>query len=600
MPTNGDLISGRYEIIKKIASGGMADIYLGQDIKLKRKVAIKILSENFSNNKSFVARFKREAQILARLNHQNIVSVYDWGNFDGYYFICMEYIEGLSLKEIIERKGIINPRLAAKYAIGICGALEVAHSNNLIHRDIKPQNILITKENIVKVTDFGIAKSVVDDATKTINIIGTASYISPEQASGKNIDCRTDIYSVGVVLYEMLTADIPFRGENSIEISLKHINEKPVKPSALVDSIMPDIERIVLHCLEKNPENRYPSISNLKKDLQNFLYNKKLLIYKHKEKKRIKNSILRPIFKGFNILNVITFIIILALVFLTIFYSVKYYNLKGPKPVTVPSMENIDYQKALKLAGYMDLNLVRSREEYSQELEKNVIIDQEPEEGNKVYGGTDIKVVVSKGPEKETIKMPNLIGLDLEYARSIVEKEDIKIGEIEEKYSDYSKNIIIGQNPEFNQEVEANSKIDVIISLGSEKITIPNIVGADYLYAKSHLQSLSLSINYEPVFNNNYPAGTIVEIIPAPGSEIEKNTVVNIKVSTSQEMVILPDLRQVDLNRAISMLDSLGIKYITRNIEASYSVQKGLVLEQFPEAGKYVLPESEVILFVGS
>ena len=241
------LISNRYRIIKKIASGGMADVYLSTDLKLDRLVAIKILSANYASDKIFVARFKREAQILAKLNDPNIVAVHDWGEFDSSYFICMEYIKGQSLREIIDKKGVVNPKIVVNYAIQICSALELAHRNDLIHRDIKPQNILITPEGVVKITDFGIAKSLNTDITKTLNIIGTAHYISPEQAQGRILDCRTDIYSLGIVMYEMLTADVPFRGESSIDISLKHISDTPVKPSKLISSIPIKLEKIVIN-----------------------------------------------------------------------------------------------------------------------------------------------------------------------------------------------------------------------------------------------------------------------------------------------------------------------------------------------------------------
>ncbi|MHB1346111.1 MAG: protein kinase domain-containing protein [Candidatus Humimicrobiaceae bacterium] len=220
----GSIIADRYKIISKLGSGGTADVFLAQDIKLNRAVAIKILAKTYSFEKNFVARFKKEAQILARLNHPNIVAIYDWGQYENSYFICMEYVEGQSLQEIIDKHGILSPKTTAKYAIQICNALEVAHNNNLIHRDIKPQNIIVTTDGIVKITDFGIAKSLIEDNTKTINIMGTSYYISPEQAQGKILSYSTDIYSLGIVMYEMLTADLPFRGENAIEISLKHIN----------------------------------------------------------------------------------------------------------------------------------------------------------------------------------------------------------------------------------------------------------------------------------------------------------------------------------------------------------------------------------------
>jgi len=194
----GNIIADRYKIINKIGSGGTADVYLAWDGKLNRYVAIKILSKTYASEKNFVARFKKEAQILARLNDPNIVAIYDWGQYDNSYFICMEYVEGQSLEEIIDKQGIISPEVTARYAIQICSALEVAHKNNLIHRDIKPQNIIVTPDGTVKITDFGIAKSLIEDNTKTINILGTVYYISPEQAQGKILSYSTDIYSLGV------------------------------------------------------------------------------------------------------------------------------------------------------------------------------------------------------------------------------------------------------------------------------------------------------------------------------------------------------------------------------------------------------------------
>ena len=210
------IIAQRYELISKIGSGGTSDVYLAQDIKLNRRVAIKILAKTYSFEKNFVARFKKEAQILARLNHPNIVAIYDWGQYEDSYFICMEYAEGQSLEEIINKQGILSPLTTAKFAIQICNALEAAHDHDLIHRDIKPQNIIVTADGIVKITDFGIAKSLIEDNTKTINILGTSYYISPEQAQGKILSCSTDIYSLGIVMYEMITADLPFRGENQL------------------------------------------------------------------------------------------------------------------------------------------------------------------------------------------------------------------------------------------------------------------------------------------------------------------------------------------------------------------------------------------------
>jgi serine/threonine protein kinase len=253
----GTRIFDRYEILSKIDSGGMAEVYLGQDLQQDKKVAIKILHESYSANKNFIARFQKEAQILIKLDNPNIVSVYDWGHSGNLYFIVMEYVSGESLNKLIERNGHLSPRQAATIAARVCDALAAAHAGNLIHRDIKPQNIIISDNDVVKLTDFGIAKIVADDLTKTMSILGTSHYVSPEQAQGKVLDYRSDIYSLGIVMYEMLTGDVPFRGGSSIDISLRHISEKPVLPSKILPGIPKKIEKIILQCLEKLPDMRY-------------------------------------------------------------------------------------------------------------------------------------------------------------------------------------------------------------------------------------------------------------------------------------------------------------------------------------------------------
>lgn len=356
----GSLIINRYKIVEKIASGGMGDVYLGMDIKLNRKAAIKILQENYASNKNFVIKFKSEAQILARLNSPNIVTIYDWGEFKNLYFIAMEYIEGESLKDIINKKGALNPRTVANYSIQICNALEIAHDNNLIHRDIKSQNIIVTPQGKIKVTDFGIAKYLADDVTRTINILGTAHYISPEQAQGKVLDWKTDIYSLGIVMYEMLTADVPFRGGSSIDISLRHISEKPALPSKFIDNIPIKLEKIVMKCLEKNPASRYSNITELKYDLQNYLEDKPLIIdgnlYNIKTKRDFHITGKKVWLLFYYILS---FFLIIIFLLLFIIYNNKYNSLNMEKNYTiVPPIENVNVESAKKILSTLNLNLI--------------------------------------------------------------------------------------------------------------------------------------------------------------------------------------------------------------------------------------------------
>ncbi|MFZ3387104.1 MAG: PASTA domain-containing protein [Candidatus Hydromicrobium sp.] len=599
------LISQRYRIIKKIASGGMADIFLGDDLKLNRKVAVKILSANHASDRNFVARFKSEAQILARLNHPNIVQVYDWGEFNSSYFICMEYVEGKSLKEIIEKKGPLPPETVTDYAIQISSALLMAHKNNLIHRDIKPQNILVTPEGKVKVADFGIAKSLTVDVTKTLNIIGTAHYISPEQAKGEVLDHRTDIYSLGIVLYEMLTADVPFRGGNSIDISLKHIYEKPLKPSELMENIPDKLEKIIMHCLEKNPLARYPTVRELIGDLQKYETGKPLSFSTKGQNLNRTGVFIKKIRPHLATIIMAAFMIVFLVLF--IFYSYKYYNDKtaGHAMVSVPPVENIPAENAKEILSLFNLNLIITDEIYSSETPEGFITEQTPEPGKNIPAGSDIEVIISRGPEITYILTPNLAGLSQEDASGILEDLGLVMGNTSEEYSStFKENLIMDQKPEFNEKIKPGGSVNLTVSRGEETILIPNIIGLDYIYASNYLKSLGLVVKSSkaPITEAGITSepGIIINVIPSPGSEVGVNSVVELIISTNEPLVLVPDLMQLGLEQAINVLDSSDINYEISYISTDYSAQEGTVLGQYPEAGTYISPGSSVILFIGS
>ncbi len=607
MPDNdfkqNKLISRRYRIIKKIASGGMADVFLGDDLKLNRKVAIKILAANYAGDKNFVARFKSEAQILARLNHPNIVQVYDWGEFNSSYFICMEYVEGESLKEIIEKKGPMPPETVVDYAIQISNALLMAHKNNLIHRDIKPQNILVTTEGKVKVTDFGIAKSLATDITKTLNIMGTVHYISPEQARGEILDHRTDIYSMGIVLYEMLTADVPFRGGSSIDISLKHINERPLKPSELMENIPEKLEKIIMHCLEKNPMDRYPTVRELTGDLQKYGTDKPLSFIIKRQKQNRAGAFAEKVKSHKASVIMAAFMV----VFLTLFivYSYKYYNGETAAHSTtpVPAIENIPAENAQAILSLFDLNLVVKNEIYHSEVPEGFIIEQTPEPGENIPAGSNIEVTTSKGPEITNILTPNLVGLNQEEALQALENYGLLRGSISREYSStFKENYIISQDPEFNEKIEPGGSVNLTVSKGEETILIPNIIGLDYIYASNYLKSLGLVVKSSkaPVTDSINEPGKIIEVVPAPGSRAAVNSMVELVISTNEPLILIPDLMRIDLEQAINELDSREINYEISYVSTDYSVQVGTVLGQNPEAETYISPDSSVILFIGS
>ncbi|MHB1335225.1 MAG: Stk1 family PASTA domain-containing Ser/Thr kinase [Candidatus Humimicrobiaceae bacterium] len=632
------IIAERYKLISKIGSGGTADVYLAQDIKLNRSVAIKILAKTYSFEKNFVARFKKEAQILARLNHPNIVAIYDWGQYENSYFICMEYVEGQSLEEIIDKQGILSPIITAKYSIQICNALEVAHNNNLIHRDIKPQNIIVTPDGIVKITDFGIAKSLIEDNTKTINILGTSYYISPEQAQGKILSYSTDIYSLGIVMYEMLTADLPFRGENAIEISLKHINERPLRPSIIVNNIPVQIEKIILHCLKKNPNNRYGNVSVLKADLQNFLEKKPLFIEKMQEngnnvykkplinkiiffKKEPKYSEKKYSFSGEDApetsseknkkVSRLSFIINLSIayfltaVFLTLFilFAVNYSNTKTIiNLTTVPEVEKMFYDNASRALESSGLIIEKESDAFSSDVPVDYIISQNPQPGFRIIKGSKVKVVVSRGIETNNIvKTPNIIGLNYEEAKKIINEAGLKISErSNEPSSIFDTGIVISQDPLPGNELKRNDGVKIKVSSGKNILIIPDVVGYDYSFVVSQLESMGLHVvlNKEP--DMQLMPGKVIRISPEAGTEVNEGDLVNIYIATTEQMIQMPDVTQMSTEKAVSILQGLNISFDISNVAASYDIQKNLVISQLPAPGTFISIGEKVLLIVGN
>ncbi len=587
-------------ILEKIASGGMADIYLGEDLKLKRKVAVKILSRNYAGDRNFVARFKSEAQVLAKLKHPNIVDIYDWGKFDDSYFIIMEYVDGMSLKELIDRKGFLDPNASVHILIQICEALSFAHNNNLIHRDIKPQNILIATEKKVKVTDFGIAKSLNTDITMTLNIVGTAQYLSPEQARGSILDNRTDIYSLGVVFYEMLTGDTPFRGDTSVDISLKHISEKPVKPSSLIADIPVKLEKIVMTCLEKDPDRRYEDINDLKIDLNNYLEGRPVLLVKGgKDRKRI-NVFSRWISKNAMTATAAVISIIFFALFLT--YAILFYG-KEPviaEEIKIPPIHNMHIDSALQLLSFFDLDMEITDEIYSDIVQENYVIDQDPAPNSIAAPDRTVKVIVSMGSKDLTFPIPDLIGLGLREALGILEDMGLKTGYISEEYSEeFTDDLIIKQDPSFGGQTTVGESVDIIIS--SQTVIIPNIIGLDYIYASNHLQSMGINViaSKTPLTEEISQPGFVVSVMPQAGTSIKAGSTVELKISTSELLNEIPDIIGLDLGQAMEKLELLDIGIVLSYVETDYSFQQGEVINQLPLPGHYIPLDSSVVLFIG-
>jgi serine/threonine protein kinase len=617
----GTRIFDRYEILSKIDSGGMAEVYLGQDLQQDKKVAIKILHESYSANKNFIARFQKEAQILIKLDNPNIVSVYDWGHSGNLYFIVMEYVSGESLNKLIERNGHLSPRQAATIAARVCDALAAAHAGNLIHRDIKPQNIIISDNDVVKLTDFGIAKIVADDLTKTMSILGTSHYVSPEQAQGKVLDYRSDIYSLGIVMYEMLTGDVPFRGGSSIDISLRHISEKPVLPSKILPGIPKKIEKIILQCLEKLPDMRYQDIKALKTDLNNFLEDRPLtedgllkngkskiktgrsdIDLSHADKSFEKYYAKTKRLKTF-LLSLIGAVFILFVVFLTLYLSSES-DLRGyiDKSIItkVPPVESLSLEEAKKIISAESLVLEIDKTQFSENIETDHIISQNPAFDTEIKSGGTVFVTLSKGMEFTYVAIPNLTGFDKNSAINALKEAGLKTGIISEDFNDYFANgTVVSQSPATGEKVKSGNVVNLDLSKGREKITLPDLQGYDYSSAKSELESLGLNIKIEKQTSDVLSPGTVIAMSPAGGSGVNKNDIIILTISTKEQTIMVPNLVLMDFAQAEALLTAQNIGYEVSYITVNYSIQKNSVVSQFPEAGGTISILEKMIVFVG-
>ena len=507
----GKVIGGRYEIIEKLGEGGMANVYKAKCKILKRFTTIKILKQELTNDEEFVRKFKDEAMEVAKLSDNNIVKVYDIGVEDNLHYIVMEYIDGKTLKEYISEKGVLSIKEALDFSIQICNGLVIAHDIELIHRDIKSQNILVSNHGNIKVTDFGIAKSS-DSATITNSgkILGSAYYISPEQARGNFVDCRSDIYSFGVVMYEMFTGRLPFTHGTPVNVALQHIQVDPVEPMDIVKKLPIGINNLIIKCLQKNPALRYQNSKELRDDLKALQNNKKHFVTRCNmlDKTTVMSAVTPPIptkLKKNNVFRNIVIVLLLILAIIVLIMSFKFSGLVGKfsADISVPSFlgkTGVQYERELeelglnyKISGYVE-----------SDLEKNFVVDTYPKEGTIVKKGDTIKIVLSDGVE--LVDVPNIVNMTLDKARLVLQREGLTIGNIEERFSDvYERGVIMIQNPSQTSKIGKNETISVVISRGSETelVVVPQFVGKDIVEAQNLAVLNGINIKLKSVDTTN-------------------------------------------------------------------------------------------------
>jgi len=535
----GTILGDRYELLDKIGEGGMSIVYKARCRILDRIVAVKILKDEYSNNGSFVEKFKTEALAAAQLSHPNIVNIFDVGDQDNIYFIVMEYVEGRTLKEIICEKAPLSVEEAMDITIMICDGIHHAHEKGIIHRDIKPHNILITDSGIVKVADFGIAQAI---NQKTItyggNIVGSVYYISPEQAKGEPVSRASDIYSLGCVLYEMLTARTPFDAESPITVALKHIHDEPVPPRTFNEDIPASLEGIILRAMERKPGYRFSTAEEMRNTLLN-LYN---VSSKYSHKHRDNNTIVISPISTEGVENGvkkrkirpsgIAIVLIAFLGLLSGFLFVMGSSLFGEE-IVVPDIVGMDIKNANRELGKLGLEMTVIAKQFSNEIEKDKIISQDPSTGQKVKEGREIKVILSNGTELQ--KVPIVVGLKLADARIRLTNEGLKIGGVEEIYDDkYEEDFIISQDPQAGEQVEKGSSIDLMVSKGKapERVSMPDLIGLNLEEARQRLQDNNLLLGEQKrEESSEYYTGQVMEQDTEAGVLIDQQSSISIVVS---------------------------------------------------------------------
>ena len=611
---SGTLFAGRYRIARKLGGGGMADVYLAEDQELGRRVAIKMLHGRYANDEQFVERFRREATHAAGLSHPNIVSIFDRGEFDGSYFIVMEYVEGKTLKELIRSRGLCPVPVAIAYTRQILAALRYAHRNGVIHRDIKPHNVIVDSEGVVKVTDFGIARAGASQMTEEGAIIGTAQYLSPEQARGAPVDQTSDLYSTGIVLFELLTGEVPFTGDSPVEIAMKHLAETPPAPSDIRPDVPGDLDLVVVRALAKEPADRYQSAAAMDADLETVARGGRVAA----ETAEAATMVLsgeraidataatqvvrrplqpyeppdrsRPIWPWL----VGAGALIAVLLGAWLLYEPIKDRLQGSETVAVPYVVGI--QQSLAVARIEDEGLVpQVRRISNSDVEEGVVFQQRPTEGTRVDPGEVVQIDVSSGKPEVTI--PSVVGQTSEDAVAELTRAGL-VAQVVEVNSDRDEGTVTAQSPAAGLTVVEGTQVRINVSKGPKPVTVPSVVGLPYDQAASELQQAGFQVSRIDE-DSDQAAGIITRQTPSGGSDSSRGSTVTVYVSKGPSTSAVPDVTTQDVAIAQTTLEAAGFRWRIVYEDTSDFSQDGIVSAQDPVGGTQEEPNTVITLFVG-
>jgi eukaryotic-like serine/threonine-protein kinase len=627
------LFDGRYRILRKLGAGGMANVYLAEDEELGRRVAIKILNDRYANDELFIERFRREAKSAAGLSHPNIVSIYDRGQAEGTYYIAMEVIEGRSLKELILTRGPLPIGSAIAYTLEMLEALRFAHRHGIIHRDIKPHNILIGER--LKVTDFGIARAGASQMTEAGSIMGTAQYLSPEQARGAPVTASSDLYSIGIVLYEMLTGKVPFTGDSAIEIAMKHLNELPKPPSKTRPEIPEELDQVVLRALAKAPEDRYQTAEEFAEDLHRVEAGLPLAPETAEAATalltaptaaiggttevladdatqvaapRVTTPAQPPAYRPPYMYDerppkrrrwvpwlLVALLLAAAGVAGWYVYTQIQEQLEASQPVAVPNVVGLREELAvdkIEEAGFV----AKVERAASADVKQDFVMDQRPDPGARIQKGDEVTIIVSTGVPKTTV--PDVVGMD--YADAVDALEEVNLdAKKREVFSNKRVGRVVGQEPPAGEVVPEGTQVVLRVSKGLETVAVPDVLDQTQASAQAELEAAGFTVSVVEAASDTTPEGLVSAQNPDPGTQAAKGSAVTITVSTGPSTTEVPNVVGQQREAAVDDLENAGFEVDVETVTVTDPTQDNVVQDQDPDGGSQAESGGTVTIFVG-
>ncbi|MFM9133860.1 MAG: Stk1 family PASTA domain-containing Ser/Thr kinase [bacterium] len=579
----GTLVDGRYQVLRRLARGGMATVYEALDTRLDRTVALKVMNPALAEDPEFVSRFRREARAAAQLAHPHVVAVYDQGETDGVPYLAMEYVPGRTLRDVLREHGPLTPEQALTVLDPVLEALAAAHDAGFVHRDVKPENILISDDGRVKVTDFGLARAVTNVTSATQGmLIGTVAYLSPEHVERGVADGRSDVYGAGICLFEMATGQVPFAAENPLSVAYQHVNSDVPSPSSLRPGTPPDVDALVARATRRDPDLRYP-------DARSFLA----------DVRRVRRELPppRPLTTGPTDTLVVpagllpaqpvkaapppaaaqarppahraaprqrgrgrgwAIAIVLLLLVVAGAAAAGWYLAAGPgKTVVVPGILGLDRATAEAELAAADLNLTVSSEEYSETVKKGLIISSDPEPGSDASAGSAVAVVLSLGPERYDV--PALIGLTVDEASAALASANLALGSVSEEYDPVAPlGQVIATDPPVGDSVKSGTPVNLVVSRGPKPVKIPDLAGTPLDDATAQLEDAGLLVTVTEEFSSDYSFGNVISTTPSAGEKVDVGGTVTLVVSKGPPPVPVPDVVGMSRDDAVIVLENAG------------------------------------------